>query len=274
MMIPDAEKKNEGEDAMFILPSAVGVFDGVGGWKSSGVDPGIYSRRLALEVANYISNASKKDMNKVDVRKALNFAASECQKARIAGSTTACFGVLDERSGVLTVLNLGDSGIIVLRRDGGEFKVAHATEPTTLGFNFPCQIGNAPIPMVWRPSNAPEDATVDLFQLRSGDVMVYGSDGVWDNVFEKDIIQILKNSSMDVSRPASISENELKVLATKIAKLAVERGNSETEKTPWTVSAQQAFKDKPIVLYHNRYFIGGKPDDVTVVVSLLRDGPR
>jgi protein phosphatase PTC7 len=272
-MIPDAEKKNEGEDAMFILPSAVGVFDGVGGWKSSGVDPGIYSRRLALEVSNFIAASSKKEI-KVDVRKALNFAAGECQKARIAGSTTACFGVLDESSGVLTVLNLGDSGAIVLRRDGGEFKVAHATEPTTLGFNFPCQIGNAPVPMVWRPANSPEDATVDLFQLRSGDVMVYASDGVWDNVFEKDIIQILKNSSMDVSKPASISEDQLKALATKIARLAVDRGNSVTEKTPWTISAQEAFKDKPIVLFQNRYFLGGKPDDVTVVVSLLRDGPR
>jgi len=46
--IPHYEKRETGgEDAYFMTPKAVGVFDGVGGWASLGINPGLYSSRLA-----------------------------------------------------------------------------------------------------------------------------------------------------------------------------------------------------------------------------------
>lgn len=46
--IPHPEKRQTGgEDAYFVTPKAVGVFDGVGGWASLGINAGLYSARLA-----------------------------------------------------------------------------------------------------------------------------------------------------------------------------------------------------------------------------------
>ena len=38
----DPAKNGHGEDEMFIASRHIGVFDGVGGWKDSGIDPSIY----------------------------------------------------------------------------------------------------------------------------------------------------------------------------------------------------------------------------------------
>jgi protein phosphatase PTC7 len=43
-----------GEDALFTTPTAVGVADGVGGWRELKIDPGEYSRSL-MQVHNGLS---------------------------------------------------------------------------------------------------------------------------------------------------------------------------------------------------------------------------
>lgn len=53
--IPHPEKVAKGgEDAYFVSDLALGVFDGVGGWASIGVDPGLYSKQLAATTARVI----------------------------------------------------------------------------------------------------------------------------------------------------------------------------------------------------------------------------
>lgn len=43
-----AKLEKGGEDAYFLQETVAGVFDGVGGWASQGIDPGLYSRKLAV----------------------------------------------------------------------------------------------------------------------------------------------------------------------------------------------------------------------------------
>lgn len=43
-----------GEDAYFVEESAAGVFDGVGGWESKGVDPSLYANELAKKTADMV----------------------------------------------------------------------------------------------------------------------------------------------------------------------------------------------------------------------------
>ena len=46
-MIPHPEKAEKGgEDAGYASLSYLAVADGVGGWADSGVDPGLYSKKL------------------------------------------------------------------------------------------------------------------------------------------------------------------------------------------------------------------------------------
>src|SRR6056297_1268897 len=56
-MIPHPAKASSGgEDACFMLSRCrvYGVFDGVGGWESEGVDPGLFSRAFARHTADAI----------------------------------------------------------------------------------------------------------------------------------------------------------------------------------------------------------------------------
>ena len=59
--LPDFPKAaSGGEDAYLVSPCNryVGVFDGVGGWRSSGVDAGKYARGLAQACLKIISGES------------------------------------------------------------------------------------------------------------------------------------------------------------------------------------------------------------------------
>lgn len=50
-MTPHPEKAAKGgEDAIYTSSNVLFIADGVGGWSESGVDPAVYSKRLAVIV--------------------------------------------------------------------------------------------------------------------------------------------------------------------------------------------------------------------------------
>jgi hypothetical protein len=56
-MIADPRKNNDlGEDAYFINGTWAGIADGVGGWRSQGVDPGKFSRALMQMLNDSVSD--------------------------------------------------------------------------------------------------------------------------------------------------------------------------------------------------------------------------
>lgn len=69
-------------------------------------------------------------------------------------------------------------------------KCIFQTPSGTWAFNSPHQIGfgEAGIPLSPDPLEA---ATHHKLQLQSGDILVLGSDGLWDNVWMEEIEQIL-----------------------------------------------------------------------------------
>lgn len=55
-ILPHPEKAYKGgEDAVFVSENVLMVADGVGGWAESGVDPALYSKRLAKLVEELVS---------------------------------------------------------------------------------------------------------------------------------------------------------------------------------------------------------------------------
>jgi serine/threonine protein phosphatase PrpC len=135
-----------GEDAFFIQDLDMGVFDGVGGWRSLGYDPARYSREFAANAAANITAqraAWQAQQSKPSSTSSSSGAAPESASAAVAaavlatfkgvdlklalthaleatqcvGSCTACMVSFDPQSGLLTGLNLGDSGMLLLRRD-------------------------------------------------------------------------------------------------------------------------------------------------------------
>jgi protein phosphatase PTC7 len=101
----------------------------------------------------------------------------------------------------LDISNLGDSQLVVLR-DG---KLILEVEPGTWAFNSPFQIGFG---LYGEPQGEVDEMTIKKeLKLRKGDVIVMGTDGLFDNVYVKEIETIIQNRRVELS--ASANENEI-----------------------------------------------------------------
>lgn len=87
--------------------------------------------------------------------------------------------------------------------------------------------------------------------IAPGDVIVAGTDGLFDNLYNNDITAVVVHAVRAGLGP--------QVTAQKIAALARQRAQDKSRQTPFSTAAQEA---------GFRYY-GGKLDDITVVVSYI-----
>ena len=128
VLLPHPDKAaTGGEDAAFCGDSVFGVFDGVGGWAKRGVDAGAFSRRLAASTQDQLTRQPKLDLDAALDR--------GLRDVTVLGSCTACLVRIDRRQGVLSALNLGDSGWRLLRPDGRKLRVEAASTAQQHYFN-------------------------------------------------------------------------------------------------------------------------------------------
>ena len=175
--------------------------DGVGGWVESGVDPGDFSHSFC----NYMARAAYKHTEpKLNARYLMQVGYESVSKdgSIRAGGSTACVAVANS-DGTLDVANLGDGGYVALRTNA-----VHAySVPQTHGFNIPYQLSVIPASILRRARlfgnnmllDYPKDADVTSLSLRHGDVLVFASDGLWDNLFNHVILRIVSRLMTDVS---------------------------------------------------------------------------
>jgi len=259
-MIPHpAKRKKGGEDAFFVCNNgvAVGVSDGVGGWADKGVDPSLYSKTLMRE-----ARACYEEKHFNDPLASLKAAAQKANK--IMGSATACILSIDEAEeshAILKSANLGDSGFMLIR-DGD---IIHRTKEQQFHFNFPYQLGST--------SRAqPTDAQLSSIVIKEGDKIILGTDGLFDNLFDYEILQILNRTKTqdglreetdELIKKGSLDAealNERKVsVAELIARKASEKSRSATMKTPFAQNAKA----------NGMNVLGGKLDDITVLVATV-----
>lgn len=189
------------------------------------------------------------------------------------GSATACVLSLDPRTGELAAANLGDSGFVIVggggggggggssknggngssnssSSSGGEVagRVAFKSPQQQHGFNFPYQLGAA-----GSASDSPADAEEFLLPTNPGDVVVVGTDGLFDNVFADEVARLASLSKARGDGPAEAAE--------VVAAFARRRAADTEAATPFAVAAQA-------MGYNYR---GGKMDDITVVVGFIED---
>lgn len=234
---PDKEETG-GEDAHFICvdEQVIGVADGVGGWADVGVDAGEYARGL---MSNSVKAIQDEPKGCIDPARVLTKAHLN---TKILGSSTACIiAITDQFQQGIHAINLGDSGFIVIRDGCAVFQSGVQQH----GFNFPYQLENGP------NGDLPSSGQVFSFPVAPGDVIVAGTDGLFDNLFHSDITAIVVQAVGAGSSPETTAQ--------KIAALARQRALDQTRQTPFSKAAQEA---------GFRYF-GGKLDDVTVVVAYL-----
>eukprot|EP01087_Luapelamoeba_hula_P006713 TRINITY_DN1679_c4_g1_i1.p1 TRINITY_DN1679_c4_g1~~TRINITY_DN1679_c4_g1_i1.p1 ORF type:complete len:372 (-),score=98.60 TRINITY_DN1679_c4_g1_i1:66-1181(-) len=260
-MIPHPEKAHRGgEDAFFLTRTAMGVADGVGSWSLQGIDAGLFARSLMIE-SRRGTDAGMRHPGKIMER------AHNATKMRgLKGSSTALVLVLEGDQ--LRSANLGDSGFMVIRQ--GE--ILFRSKEQTHAFNTPYQIGHET-----SGGDRPTAADLHTLTVRHGDIIVAGTDGLFDNLYETQIVSMVTSSvslatthtsttstaSSTTHTPLTEEEitEKLQVLAEHIVNEAHIVAGRKTGRVPFGDAAAK----------HGMSWYGGKMDDITICISAVRD---
>ena len=239
---PKKGKNRLGEDAHFINLGGrgFGVADGVGGWIQQGVDSGAFARELMALCNANMETSSRHSPSGCPLIDVLGRALAD---TTARGTSTACIGEVVGNS--LRAANIGDSGFLVVR-DG---VVAFHSPAQQKRFNCPRQIGRA---SAGDPLEMTQSFQVDLVP---GDVVVAGTDGLFDNLFDEEIAALVVKSQKE-----NRHRRTAKRIARALANAAVASGSDRTRSTPFAADCARAG------IQHS----GGKVDDVTVVVMKVR----
>jgi len=239
--LPHPDKAHRGgEDAYLVSSpthSTIAIADGVGSWDKRGVNP----KHFAEEILSTIYESIKS--GETDPKIALT--KGYLQTVQI-GSATVCLGILHP-DGIFTVANIGDSGFLVIRK--GEILLD--SEEQQHEFNYPYQLGRDEHGQP-HGTDLPEDAETYRLRLNVGDVVVMGSDGLLDNLWPKQIVEIVN------AHPNESASQ----LAHRLAAEAFKEAQSTTNYVPFYHRAKQEG-----VNYSS--FTGGKVDDITTIVSYV-----
>jgi protein phosphatase PTC7 len=226
-----------GEDALFIKGRTFGVFDGVSGAEKLDGVP-LYSRTLATEMKKAVG---KESISIQEMTKLLTAAADYADDSA-TGASTAVVASIGE-NGFLQALNLGDSLCMVVR-DG---KIAAKTREISHYWECPYQLSDD-------SPDRPRDGTKLNVELIAGDVVLMGSDGIFDNVSDDMLLELIGKSAR--LNPSQLSK--------KMCDLSRKQSLDGKSVTPYAKQAQrrgdQAFKDG----------LGGKVDDTSCIVVVCK----
>lgn len=271
---------------------ALGIADGVGGWVDSGVDPADFSHGFCDCMAHAAYTHSSSDGNApLNARSLMQRGYEDiCKDPSVkAGGSTACVGIV-KGDGTLEVANLGDSGFVQLRLNA----IHEYSEPQTHAFNTPYQLAIIPEKVLKQAAafggqqlcDMPKDANVTQHKLRHGDVLIFASDGVWDNLSHQDILKVV--SRIMLGARAWEHTNEGVSVGSGLGHfLLADDGKSGAEEIPSLQSflavgiageakaaSMNTRRDGPFAREVQRYYPhenwrGGKVDDICVVVAIV-----
>lgn len=297
-------KRDSGEDAFFATTIggsphhvAFGLADGVGGWQDQGVDPSVYSQALCglmAGTANIHEGITEGNLLKPQPLLQTAYEAVMANPRIAAGGCTASLGVADAQ-GSLETANLGDSGYLVFAPG----KVAERSVVQTHAFNTPYQLSKVPAKIqaqyaifggATHYSETPAQADVFTHQLKHGDIVMFATDGVWDNLSAQDTLAIVTRvmeeggywSKSDNGAETTVNDTLIRsmpqtveglaqdsylpgLLAAAVMREAKTAGLDRRRNGPFAKEVKQH--------YPQEGWQGGKPDDIAVVVAIaVQDG--
>ncbi|KAD6795417.1 hypothetical protein E3N88_06313 [Mikania micrantha] len=221
-----------GHDACFVAGSKwLGVANGVNKWSFEGTDPGIYAQELMRTCEEIVLDTSS-----VPVSNPVELLCRGVKETNMSGSANVLIANFNGQA--LHVANIGDTRFLVIRHGSIYMK----SSPLLHEFHFALQVEDSDDPLQLE----------HMIELEMGDIVVSATDGLFDNLYEREIAMIVSKSFQAGMKPQEIA----KILATR----AQEVGKSAFVRSPFSDAAQAAGYTG---------YAGGKPDNVAVIVSLV-----
>ncbi|XP_058198779.1 probable protein phosphatase 2C 1 isoform X2 [Rhododendron vialii] len=212
-------------------------------WAEQNVDPSLFSRELMAHASDFVGDEEVNYDPQILMRKAHAVTSSR-------GSATVIVAML-ERNGTLKIANVGDCGLRVIRKG----QIIFSTFPQEHYFDCPYQLSSEVVGQTYI------DATMSSVQLTEGDIIVMGSDGLFDNIFNSEIIST-------VSKYSEVAE-----AAKALASLAHNHSTDSSFDSPYSLEARTRGYDVPWwKKIAGIKLTGGKLDDITVIVGQVVSG--
>ncbi|CAD2215495.1 protein phosphatase 2C [Angomonas deanei] len=302
--IPHPDKvETGGEDAFLSLSNVQAVLDGVSWWRdNAGVNAGLYSAAMARSMNDYVEEELLGDTPASSFR-LLERAYEDCKHSEVQGTATALVATLQEPSeeiqrkdgyhlvqletegnsfyadvenNLLDVISVGDCTLMLIRRG----KILYTSEEQDHAMDFPFQLGTG-------SADKPSDGNKVLIPVQPGDVVVMGSDGVFDNIYAEKLASVLwkpidkvynefqyfhESSSGKPGLATAASRNaNLRNRLTDQLMAAIDEGMAEGMEEAVSVS-KDIRGDSPYAtkcIENGALYEGGKPDDMTLLVSII-----
>jgi protein phosphatase PTC7 len=186
---------NCGDDAYIVAHREnrvlLAVADGVGGSREGNVDPGKYAWSLLSGIGKLFSwNDQLFEAQRVlaeEYAKAIDQA--EHQKA----SSTVCLADIDTVTSTLHLYNIGDSGCRIIRNG----RIIYRSPVGQFDFNFPHQLSvvdrDEPVSVrQFAIDTVNRYMSNDNVSLKADDLVIVATDGVFDNLYENQILDWIK----------------------------------------------------------------------------------
>jgi protein phosphatase PTC7 len=270
----------------------VGVADGVGDWRQYDVDPKEFSHSLVRNAERIVKMDSEhrawsssvgvgftvalgiREQEAIHPLDVIIDAWTATLSENVVGSSTLCVATLDDNTNTLSYSNIGDSGVMVVRRidplmagstqqqTDAEMQIVFLSQQQLKGFNLPYQLGFSNKEGHPKNFNSPSDADTGSIPVLPGDVIVIATDGLFDNVGLDDILDEIKQwedkyypGGLDSQSADAKGDSSVNVLAENLVRRARELSIDTSVDSPFALLAKE----------NDILWGGGMPDDTTVV---------
>lgn len=268
-----ANEDHKDADATLVSPMLVGVADGVSQIADFGLDPSELPHELLNAVEELAVEQLLPDMSRgVDQSSyvgPIHMVREAYETTESLGSTTLLLGIMDNSTKIhgrlhpmIAVISVGDCQIIILRRIGGELQAVFNTEMQRIDGHAQAPLQLARVDDSIDP-NFSEDLVLEVIEKGSavhcvsafeGDIVVLGSDGVFDNLFVEDIVGVIDEMLPVPPEGAKTFDPVDRALLGAMARRIVEEAHAKTYPGPL------GWRDTPIGR-------GGKCDDTCCIVG-------
>jgi protein phosphatase PTC7 len=263
--IPNPNKKSS-EDAFEIHDGMICLADGVGSWSQIGVDVSLFSKALCKHYKDhYIINSNRYKTTPKNIF--IEASRETINTFKHKGSSTFCAAILDATTKnnikIMRTVNMGDSGYMLIRPNNNTIinnpnkvlnkmlkdeqeqplNILYKSEEQIHGFNTPFQVGY--------DTDKPEAAFETEHEIQENDIIIMGTDGLWDNLFLPQILAIIKPFC-----ELSFVLNDITLIAELIGETCENYSKNNKYQSPFCKKT-------------GGLRLGGKMDDITIIVSQI-----